>query len=57
MITVPVVIYGVMRYVQLIYEKNQGESTERVLLADKPLLISVVTWGVMVVGILYFLVR
>lgn len=56
MITVPVVIYGVMRYLQLIYEKNQGESPERVLLSDKPLLISVVTWGVMVVGILYFLV-
>jgi 4-hydroxybenzoate polyprenyltransferase len=56
MITVPVVIYGVMRYLQLIYEKNQGESPERVLLSDRPLLISVVTWGVMVVGILYFLV-
>ncbi|MBI4035064.1 MAG: UbiA prenyltransferase family protein [Candidatus Chisholmbacteria bacterium] len=56
MITVPVVIYGVMRYLQLIYEKNQGESPERVFLSDKPLLISVVTWGVMVVGILYFLV-
>ena len=56
MITVPVVIYGVMRYLQLIYEKNQGESPERVLLSDKPLLISVITWGVMVVGILYFLV-
>lgn len=56
MITVPVVIYGVMRYLQLIYEKNQGESPERVLLADRPLLISVVVWGVMVVGILYVLV-
>ena len=57
MITVPVVIYGVMRYLQLIYEKNQGESPERVLLSDKPLLGSVMLWGVMVVGILYFLVR
>lgn len=56
MITVPVVIYGVMRYLQLIYEKNQGESPERVFLSDKPLLVSVIVWGVMVVGVLYFLV-
>ena len=53
MITVPIVIYGVMRYLQLIYEKNQGESPERVLLADKPLLGSVILWTVAVVGILY----
>ncbi|MBI2010505.1 MAG: UbiA prenyltransferase family protein [Candidatus Chisholmbacteria bacterium] len=53
MVTVPVVIYGVMRYLQLIYEKNEGESPERVLLSDKPLLFSVVLWAVLVVGILY----
>lgn len=55
MITVPVVIYGVMRYLQLIYERNQGESPERVLLSDKPLLGSVLLWGFMVVVILYVL--
>ncbi len=55
MITVPVAIYGVMRYLQLIYEKGEGESPERVLLTDGPLLASVVLWGTMVVGILYFL--
>lgn len=55
MITVPVVIYGVMRYLQLIYERNQGESPERVLLSDRPLLGSVLLWGFMVVVILYVL--
>ncbi len=55
MITVPVVIYGVMRYLQLIYERNQGESPERVLLSDKPLLGAVLLWGLMVVVILYVL--
>ncbi len=53
MLTVPVVIYGVMRYLQLVYESNQGESPERVLLADKPLLISVLTWGIMVMFLIY----
>lgn len=53
MLTVPLVIYGVMRYLQLVYEANQGESPERVLLRDKPLLTSVVLWGVMVMLIIY----
>lgn len=53
MLTIPVVIYGVMRYLQLIYEKNQGESPEKILTADKPILVTVSLWAVMVVGILY----
>ncbi len=54
MATVPVVIYGVMRYMQLIYEKNEGESPHKVLMSDRPLLAVVGLWGVMVVTILYF---
>lgn len=38
MLTVPLVIFGVMRYLQLVYEKNEGESPEKVLVGDKPLL-------------------
>lgn len=53
MATIPVVIYGVMRYLQLIYEKGEGESPEKVLLSDKPLLTTVILWGLMVVGIIY----
>ena len=55
MATVPVVIYAVMRYLYIIYEKKEGESPERVLLSDQPMLISVVLWLVMVVGIIYYL--
>ena len=55
MATVPVVIYGVMRYLYIIYEKKEGESPERVLLSDKPLLASVTLWLLMVIGIIYFL--
>lgn len=55
MLTVPVAIYGVMRYLQLVYESNEGESPERVLLRDKPLLGAVVLWAVMVMVIIYFL--
>lgn len=55
MATVPVVIYGVMRYLQLVYEQNQGESPERVLLSDKSLLGAVLVWGLMVLMIIYAL--
>jgi 4-hydroxybenzoate polyprenyltransferase len=53
MVSVPLVVYGVMRYLQLIYEKNEGESPDKVLLSDKPLLAAVVVWGIMVVSIIY----
>lgn len=53
MLTVPFVIYGVMRYLQLIYDQDKGGSPEEILLTDKPLLIAVVVWGVSTVFILY----
>lgn len=55
MITVPVVIYGVMRYLYIIYEKREGESPERVLLTDTPLLTAVVLWLVLLLFIIYYL--
>ncbi len=55
MATIPVVIYGVMRYLYIIYEKKEGESPERVLLTDKPLLSAVILWLIMVIGIIYYL--
>jgi len=48
MITIPLVIYGIARYLYVIYEKKAGESPERVLLSDKPLFITVVTWAMFV---------
>lgn len=53
MITIPVVIYGIMRYLKIIYEGKKAESPERVLLSDKPLLICFLLWGLLVVGIIY----
>lgn len=53
MITILPVIYGVMRYLQDIYEKSEGESPDRVLLSDKALLAAVVLWGALVIFIIY----
>jgi len=44
MMTIPLVIYGIARYLYVIYEKKGGESPERILLSDKPLLFTVITW-------------
>jgi 4-hydroxybenzoate polyprenyltransferase len=55
MITIIPVVYGLMRYLQDIYEKHEGESPERVLLSDKPLLATVVIWTVLVIGIIYII--
>ncbi len=52
MITVPLVIYGVMRYLLLVYSYRQGESPTRTLLKDKPLIITVLLWLVLVLAIL-----
>jgi len=53
MATVPVVIFGIMRYMQLIYEKNEGESPHKVLMSDKLLLGTVSFWGIMVLLMIY----
>lgn len=55
MLTVPLVIYGIMRYLYIIYEKKQGESPDRVLLSDFPLLITAVVLTLSLVGIIYVL--
>lgn len=55
MVTILPVIYGVMRYLQDIYEKKEGESPDKVLLTDRPLLASVIIWGFLVIFIIYFI--
>jgi len=53
MITIPVVIYGIMRYMSIIYQGAKAESPEKVLLSDKPLLGTVLLWGFLVVWVIY----
>lgn len=55
MLTLPFVIIGVMRYLQLVYEDNEGESPERVLLRDKFLLGTVFAFGLTVLLVIYVL--
>lgn len=53
MLTIPFVLYGIFRYLYLVYQKNEGSSPEEVLLRDKPLLICVVLWALTSGTLLY----
>lgn len=53
MITIPLVVYGIARYAQLLYEKEQGERPEKVITTDIPLVVTIFLWGIIVIGLIY----
>lgn len=54
MLTIPVVIFGIMRYLQIVYGKTlEAETPERTFIKDKPLLLSVLIWAFLIFSILY----
>jgi hypothetical protein len=55
MITIIPVIFGIMRYGQIIFEMQEGERPERLIATDIPLLMSVLIWGLLIVSIIYVL--
>ncbi len=53
MITIPLVVYGIARYAQLLYERVQGERPEHVITKDIPLTITIALWGIIVIALFY----
>ncbi len=53
MLTIPFVLYSIFRYLYLIHQKNLGGSPEEILVKDVPFVISNLSWGIVVVLILY----
>ncbi len=51
--TVPVVIYGIFRYLYLIHQREEGGNPSELLVTDRPILACVALWGLAVVIILY----
>jgi hypothetical protein len=52
MVSIPFVLFGIMRYMQLIYE-GKGESPEKILTSDIPLIITVGTWVISILIVVY----
>ena len=50
--TLPFVMFGLFRYVTLVYHHQKGERPEQVLLTDPPLLITVGLYGIATISIL-----
>lgn len=53
MLTIPFVLYGIFRYLYLIESKHAGGAPEDVLLSDRPLQLTILLWGLAVLGVFY----
>lgn len=53
MVTLLPVIFGIMRYGQVIYEMQEGERPEKVVATDIPLILAIFFWGIVMITIIY----
>ncbi|MCA0453009.1 MAG: decaprenyl-phosphate phosphoribosyltransferase [Chloroflexi bacterium] len=53
LITVPFVLYGLFRYMYLIYVRGEGSAPDEVLLKDRPLQLAIMLWGLSFLVVLY----
>ena len=53
LITVPFVLYGLFRYMYLIYVRGEGSAPDEVLLKDRPLQFAILLWGLSFLVVLY----
>ena len=53
-LTVPFVAFGILRYLYLIDERNEGGDPASLLMRDRPLLVAVALWIAADVALLYF---
>ncbi|OGG00724.1 hypothetical protein A2153_00340 [Candidatus Gottesmanbacteria bacterium RBG_16_38_7b] len=54
-VTIPFIIFGLMRYAQLAYEGKEAEQPEKIVTTDIPLIVAILVWGLTVISILYIL--
>ncbi len=52
-LTVPFVVFGILRYLQLIYVEENSGSPTRILLSDKPIVLTVIGWIVTFGSLIY----
>lgn len=52
-LTVPIVVYGIFRYLYLIHLHRLGDNPSELLLSDRPLQITILVWTLAVVAIIH----
>ena len=53
LLTVPIVLYGILRYLYLVYHRNDGGNPAQAVLTDGPLGLSILLWGLVSALMLY----
>lgn len=53
MLTIPILMYGLFRYMYLIYVRNEGGAPEEIALRDRPIQLTLVLFAAVVFWILY----
>jgi 4-hydroxybenzoate polyprenyltransferase len=53
MLTIPFVLYGIFRYQYLIHVEDSGGAPEELVLKDRPLMATLVLWGIASIAVLY----
>lgn len=53
-LTMPLVLYGIFRYLYLIHKKERGGDPSKTLLTDPPLLVAIGLWVATVIGLIYY---
>jgi hypothetical protein len=52
-LTIPFVLYGIFRYLYLVYHKVSGENPTEMVMKDAPSIVNVVFWFVVVLIVIY----
>lgn len=55
MVTIPLVVYGISRYAQLLFEKVEGERPEKIITKDVPLVTTILLWVFIIILLMYVL--
>jgi len=54
LLTLPFVLYGIFRYLYIVYHRGEGEDPTQTLLNDRPTLVNLVLWAVVATFIIYY---
>ena len=54
-LTIPFVIFGIFRYLDLVYRHEKGDRPEKILLTDIPLLVNILLYGTVALAVFRYL--